>query len=199
MASLLKNSVKQHFVYHNSNGNQLHRMLHPKTCSVACRHAVRCAAARREVLSLLAATLPQLAVLELLADAVPNAAQATAAAVEAPPRDPTFYARWPYATPADIIPYIEAVSLQMVDFFCIWPWHWQQLPSLRLLWAGNSWRRCLSEDHRHVHQPSIQPTMLVLLSQYRLSHTVCVCRKLCGVTRSQCSMLWTPSASTTRE
>jgi hypothetical protein len=75
---------------------------------------VRCAAARREVLSLLAATLPQLAALELLAEALPNAVQATAAgAVEAPARDPTFYARWQYAKPADIIPYIEEVSLQM--------------------------------------------------------------------------------------
>jgi hypothetical protein len=58
--------------------------------------------------------LPQLAALELLEDALPNVAQATAAAaIEAPARDPTFYARWQYARPADIIPYIEEVSLQM--------------------------------------------------------------------------------------
>jgi hypothetical protein len=62
---------------------------------------------------MLAATLPQAAALELSAALAPSAACcATAAAAEAAAKDPTFYARWPYATPADIIPYIEAVSLQ---------------------------------------------------------------------------------------
>lgn len=59
-------------------------------------------------MSLLAATLPANAALELLAAVMPNAAHS---ATEAPTKDPTFYARWPYATPADIIPYIEAVSV----------------------------------------------------------------------------------------
>ncbi|KAF6251638.1 S-adenosyl-L-methionine-dependent methyltransferase [Scenedesmus sp. NREL 46B-D3] len=89
--------------------NRCAQIQYARLCSTACTHSVQCAAARREMLSLLAATLPANAALELLAAVMPNAAHS---ATEAPAKDPTFYARWPYATPADIIPYIEAEAVR---------------------------------------------------------------------------------------
>jgi hypothetical protein len=65
---------------------------------------------------MLATSVPQAAAIELLAAILPNhtsvsaAAAAAAVAAGAQAKDPLFYARWPYASPADILPYIEAVS-----------------------------------------------------------------------------------------